>query len=92
MRLDKFLYFIRLVKTRALAQTIIAAGHVRVDGQKIANRHKEIVPGQTITLPIGQSVRVIRVIGLPIRRGPASEAQAHYIDLMRKDLIDAGAA
>jgi ribosome-associated heat shock protein Hsp15 len=92
MRLDKFLFFIRLTKTRTLAQAIITTGHVRVDGRPVQNGHKGVAPGQVITLPLGAGVRVIRVLSLPSRRGPASEAQTHYIDLAAKDPIDVGEA
>jgi ribosome-associated heat shock protein Hsp15 len=92
MRLDKFLYFVRFTKTRALAQTVIAAGHVRVDGRPVQSGHKGIASGQVITLPIGDRVRIIRVLLLPDRRGPAREAQMNYIDLAAKDPIDVGEA
>lgn len=80
MRLDKFLYFIRITKTRALAQKIIIQGHVRVDGQLVMRGHVNVAPGQVITLPIGSGVRVIKIDTLPSRRGPAAEAQTHHHD------------
>jgi ribosome-associated heat shock protein Hsp15 len=92
VRLDKFLYFIRLTKTRALAQRVIATGHVRIDGQVVQNGHKGVALGQVITVPIGQSVSVIRVVSLPNQRGPAREAEMNYIDLATKDTIDGSEA
>ncbi len=82
MRLDKFLFFCRITKTRALAQNIISAGHVRIDGQPVTTAHHAIRPGQVITFPIHDQVRVLRVEALPTRRGPASEAKTHYCDLL----------
>jgi ribosome-associated heat shock protein Hsp15 len=88
MRLDKFLYFIRITKTRTLAQRVIAAGHVRVDGLAVQNGHKDVAPGHVITVPVGEGVRVIRVVSLPNQRGPARDAETNYIDLAPKDTID----
>lgn len=81
MRLDKFLFFARLTKTRVLAQNVISSGHVRIDGTPITSSHPNIGVGQVITLPLHSRIRVIRVEALPARRGPATEAMACYTDL-----------
>jgi ribosome-associated heat shock protein Hsp15 len=89
MRLDKFLYFIRITKSRALAQKIIAAGHIRVDGQPVTLSRANVAIGQVITVPVGDAVRVLQIDLLPARRGPAAEAQTHYHDPRIKVPIDA---
>lgn len=89
-RLDKYLFFVRLTRTRALAQQIVAQGHVRINGQSVVRGHAAVAPGQVITLPLHDQIRVIRVTGLPSRRGPAVEAQAHYCDLSPNQPIDVG--
>jgi len=81
MRIDKFLFFVRLVKTRALAQKLIEAGHMRVDGRVIERAHSEVKAGSVLTFPLNGRVRILRVDELPNRRGPAPEAQACYTDL-----------
>jgi len=81
MRIDKFLFFVRLVKTRALAQKLIEAGHMRVDGRVIERAHSEVKAGSVLTFPLNGRVRILRVEELPNRRGPAPEAQACYTDL-----------
>ena len=81
MRIDRFLFFIRLVKSRTLAQGVIAEGHVRVDGKRVEKPSEEIHVGSTIALPLHERVRVIRVLSLPTRRGPAPEARACYEEL-----------
>ena len=78
MRLDRFLFFIRLAKSRTLAQTIIATGHVRIDGRRVAKPSEEVRVGQVVALPLRGEARVIRVLELPARRGPAAEAQSAY--------------
>lgn len=81
MRLDKFLWFARLTKTRALAQAIAAGGHLRVDGRVVSSAHAPVRPGNVLSFPLHDRVRIIRIEALPKRRGPAPEARAHYIDL-----------
>lgn len=81
MRIDKFLFFVRLVKTRALAQKLIEAGHMRVDGRVIERAHSEVKAGSVLAFPLNGKVRILRVEELPNRRGPAPEAQACYTDL-----------
>ncbi|WP_420142418.1 RNA-binding S4 domain-containing protein [Sphingomonas sp.] len=81
MRIDKFLFFARLVKTRTLAQRIVAEGHMRLDGRVVDRAHAEVRAGSVLTFPLNDRVRVLRVEALPVRRGPAAEAQACYTDL-----------
>ena len=89
MRLDKFLFFTRLTKTRSLAQKIVEQGHIRMDGQAVTRAHAEVRPGAVITLPLHGAVHVIRVEALPGRRGPAPEARSHYTALTPPQPIDA---
>ncbi|SFS03465.1 RNA-binding S4 domain-containing protein [Sphingomonas jatrophae] len=81
MRLDKFLWFTRLTKTRTLAQALAAEGHLRIDGRAVDRAHAEVRVGQVLSFPLHGRVRVLRVLALPARRGSAPEAQACYDDL-----------
>jgi len=78
VRIDRFLHCIRLAKSRTLAQSIIAAGHVRIDGKRVVKANDEVRLGSIVALPLHGQVRVLRVLALPNRRGPASEARAAY--------------
>lgn len=78
MRIDKLLWFLRFVKSRNLAQNLVGEGHIRLNGRRVERAAQAIGPGDILTIPLGNSVRVIRVLALPIRRGPAPEAQACY--------------
>lgn len=78
LRIDKVLWFLRLTKTRPLAQALAEAGHIRLNGRRIERASAKIAAGDVLTLPIGNGVRVIEVVSLPARRGPAMEAQACY--------------
>jgi ribosome-associated heat shock protein Hsp15 len=81
VRIDRFLFFIRLVKSRTLAQSIVEEGHVRIDGKRVEKSSEEVRAGRIIALPLHDSVRVLRVLELPTRRGPAPEARACYEEL-----------
>jgi ribosome-associated heat shock protein Hsp15 len=83
MWIDKFLFFVRLVKTRSLAQKLVEDRHFRIDGRVIERAHAEVKAGNVLTFPLNDRVRVIRVEAIPTRRGPAPEAQTCYTDLAR---------
>ncbi|MEO7503831.1 MAG: RNA-binding S4 domain-containing protein [Sphingomicrobium sp.] len=81
MRIDRFLFFIRLAKSRSLAQALVEEGHVRIDGRHAARPSDLVRLGSVIALPLHGRVRVLRVAALPHRRGPAAEARACYEEI-----------
>ena len=82
MRLDKFLWFARIVKTRSFAQGLAEQGHMRIDGRPIGRAAVPVRVGNILTFVTHRGeVRTIRIEALPIRRGPLSEAQHCYQDL-----------
>jgi ribosome-associated heat shock protein Hsp15 len=78
VRIDRFLFFIRLVKSRTLAQHVVETGHVRLDGKRVEKPSEDVRAGSIIALPLHDQVRIVRVLDLPTRRGPAAEARACY--------------
>jgi len=81
LRLDKWLWFARFVKTRSLATKLIVDGRMRVNGAPTHKAHYTVKVGDVLTFPLGPHIRVIKVVALGTRRGPAPEAQALYEDL-----------
>lgn len=81
IRVDKWLWFARFFKTRGLAAKVVTGGHVRVNSTKIAKASVSVGPGDTLTFPQGNQIRVVRLVDIGTRRGPAPEAQALYEDL-----------
>ena len=81
IRLDKLLWYLRFARSRSIAQTMVAAGHIRVAGRRVTRASAAVHAGETIVLPIGERIEVIRLLSLPQRRGPAPEAQACYVRL-----------
>ena len=81
LRLDKWLWQARFFKTRGLSAALVSKGRVRVNGQPVSKPGRTIRPGDVLTFPQGDRVRVIRVRAIGDRRGPAAEAQGLYRDL-----------
>jgi len=80
-RLDKWLWFARFCKSRTLASKLCAAGKIRIGGELVHKAHHLVRPGDVLTFPQGPHIRVVRVVQLGLRRGPASEARTLYEDL-----------
>jgi ribosome-associated heat shock protein Hsp15 len=78
MRIDKLLWFLRLAKTRPIAQAMAEDGHIRLNSRRVDRAHQKVSVGDGLTVPLGSDVRVIAVLVLPHRRGPAAEAQSCY--------------
>ncbi len=84
LRLDKWLWQARFFKTRTLAAKMVSLGRVRVNAQRVTKPATAIKIGDGLTFPQGDEVRIIEIVALGVRRGPASEAQALYSDLAPK--------
>ncbi len=80
LRIDKWLWFARFFKTRTLAARVVSGGQCRVNGTRVSKPAYAVSPGDVLTFPQGDHVRVIEVVELGTRRGPAPEAQALYTD------------
>ena len=78
LRIDKYLWFVRLAPDRSRAQALAERGIIRLNGRRVERAHMPVRVGDLITVPQGDVVRVIRVEKLPVRRGPFTEAQLCY--------------
>lgn len=81
LRLDKWLWRARFFKSRTLASRLCVAGRVRINRRVVAKAHAVVRPGDVLTFPQSGLIRVVRVVALGTRRGPAAEARALYEDL-----------
>ena len=79
--IDKWLWFARFFKTRGLATKTVTGGHVRVNGNHATKASHGVAVGDTLTFPQARQIRVVRIVDLGARRGPAPEARALYEDL-----------
>ena len=81
LRIDKWLWHARFFKTRSLAAKVVSGGKLRVNGQPISKPAFMVSALDVLTFPQADTVRVIKVLALGDRRGPAPEAQQLYEDL-----------
>jgi ribosome-associated heat shock protein Hsp15 len=81
LRADKWLWYARFFKSRSLATKVCGAGKLRVSGEVVSKAHHKVKPGDVLTFPQGRHVRVVKVLALGTRRGPAEEARGLYEDL-----------
>lgn len=81
IRIDKWLWHARFFKTRTLAQTQVTTGKVRVNSERISKANHSVKVGDVLTFVKANQVRVIEVLEISTRRGPATEAQTLFNDL-----------
>ena len=75
MRLDKWLWHARFFKSRSLATRFVEKSRCRVDGRPTDKPHAIVAPGMVLTFALGPKVRVVKIVALGERRGPATEAK-----------------
>lgn len=80
-RLDKWLWCARFMKLRANCARWVAEGGIRINRQLTDKPHARLRPGDVLTLPLANDVRVIRVLALAARRGPPAETRLLYEEL-----------
>jgi len=88
LRVDKYLWFARFFKTRSLATKRANGGRIRLNGNKIKKSSDTVRIGDILTFAQGNEIRVIRVLDLGTRRGPAQEAQSLYEDITPNEDTD----
>ena len=82
IRLDKWLWFARIVKSRTLAQKMVRSGKIRVNKLKFVNPAKLIIAGDVLTIAFEQKIFVLKIVSCGTRRGPFVEARQLYEDML----------
>lgn len=80
-RLDKWLWCARMVRAREDCAGLVALGFIRINRQVTDKAHARVRVGDVLTVPIRGDVRVLRILALAARRGPAAEARLLYEEL-----------
>jgi len=80
-RLDKWLWFARMARTRTAAAQLVSDGHVRVNGQRVTQAAKSVRPGDVLTIALQRDIRLLRIVAAGDRRGPYEEARLLYEDV-----------
>ncbi|MEY2884962.1 MAG: hypothetical protein RL490_2686 [Pseudomonadota bacterium] len=81
LRLDKWLWFARLAKSRSAAQDLCESRRLRIDGRVIDRASALVRAGAVVSFPKGDEVVIVRVEGLADHRGPYEDARHLYTDL-----------
>ncbi len=81
LRLDKWLWQARFFKSRSLANRFCRQGSFRINGRLLGKTHATVKPGDVLTFNTGPHERIVEIIGLGTRRGPATEAKNLYKDI-----------
>lgn len=81
LRLDKWLFHARFFRSREAAAEVVLEGLLRLNGSHCLKPGHGIGAGDVLTFAQGGRIRIVRVLALSARRGPAPEAQALYADL-----------
>ncbi len=90
LRVDKWLWQARFFKSRSLAADVVKSSRLRLNGERVAKGATPVKPGDVLTFPQAKRIRIIEVVAIGTRRGPAAEAAELYNDLTPPD--DAPAA
>jgi ribosome-associated heat shock protein Hsp15 len=80
-RIDKWLWFARIIKSRTLAAKLVSEGRIRVNSTRIESPAKAVGPGDVLTIALEREVKVLRILGNGERRGPYSEARLLYEEI-----------
>ena len=80
-RLDKWLWCGRFFKSRSLATKLLGSGKLRLSGRVVTKSNQLVRPNDILTFPQGHAIRVVKVLFLADRRGPAKEAELLFEDL-----------
>ena len=81
LRLDTYLYYIRIFKSRSIATKFVLTNRLRISGQVTQKPHRMISIGDVLTMTINDNIKILKVLDIPNRRGPYSESLNFYEDI-----------
>ena len=81
LRLDTYLYYIRIFKSRSIATKFVLTNRLRISGQVTQKPHRMISIGDVLTMTINDHIKILKVLDIPNRRGPYSESLNFYDDI-----------
>ena len=87
LRLDIYLYYIRIFKSRSIATKFVLTNRLRISGQVTQKPHKMISVGDVLTMRINDNIKILKVLDIPSRRGPYPESLNFYEDITPIEII-----
>ena len=70
------------MKARSDCARLVSEGHLRINRQPTDKPHARLRVGDVVTLPLRAEIRVIQILALASRRGPALEARTLYCEIV----------
>jgi ribosome-associated heat shock protein Hsp15 len=80
-RIDKWLWYARVVRTRSAAAALVSSGQVRLNGERVTAPSALVRVEDVMTIALDRQVRILKVAGFSERRGDAEAGRALYADL-----------
>jgi len=80
-RIDKWLWFARVTRTRTLASELVQSGKVRLNRTRVEKPSQVVRLGDVLTVTVNRRVRLLKVTGLALKRGPSATARALFEEL-----------
>jgi ribosome-associated heat shock protein Hsp15 len=90
LRIDKWLWCARFYKTRGLAQQAVEGGRVQLNGERV-KASRPVKAGDRLHITRERERFEVAVVGIPARRGPATEARGHYAETAESEAARATA-
>ena len=87
LRIDIYLYYIRIFKSRSIARKFVLTNRLRISGQVTQKPHKMISVGDVLTMTINDNIKILKVLDIPSRRGPYPESLNFYEDITPIEMI-----
>ena len=87
LRLDIYLYYIRIFKSRSIATKFVSTNRLRISGKVTQKPHKMISVGDVLTMTINNNIKILKVLDIPSRRGPYPESLNFYEDITPIEII-----
>lgn len=81
LRVDKWLWHARFMKSRSKARKFCQISNLRVNGSIVSKAHYLIKPSDVLTFTLQHNIRIIKILDVGVRRGPAPEAKNLYEDM-----------
>ncbi|MDR1878083.1 MAG: RNA-binding S4 domain-containing protein [Bacteroidales bacterium] len=87
VRIDKWLWMVRLYKTRTMAGDACSSGKVKIDDVN-CKPSREIKIGSIVQVRTGQIQKTIQILNSPKSRIAAKSVPDYYLDLTDKEEYD----
>ena len=87
LRIDIYLYYIRIFKSRSIARKFVLTNRLRISGQVTQKPHKMISVGDVLTMTINDNIKILKVLDIPSRRGSYPESLNFYEDITPIEII-----